>query len=92
LTTAGRHPLYGYGGSWECGHCWCNNTADAKDKCAICDTPRSKPAAAPAVQSFDWAAAGAKAPSTASSTWTCKECMLLNPETASKCTVCEAAR
>lgn len=81
-----------YGGSWECDHCRCKNTADAKDKCAICDSPRSKPTAAPAVKGFDWAAAGVTAPSTASSTWTCKVCMLSNPETASECTVCEATR
>jgi len=48
-------------------------------------------AATPVTKGFDWAAAGLKAPS-AADTWTCSLCMLSNPATANKCTVCETLR
>jgi Zn-finger in Ran binding protein and others len=48
-------------------------------------------AAAPVTKGFDWAAAGLKAPS-AAGTWICSLCMLSNPATANKCTVCETLR
>ncbi|KAF7770500.1 hypothetical protein Agabi119p4_6474 [Agaricus bisporus var. burnettii] len=46
------------------------------------------------VQSFDWAAAGLKKPSTSSGGgWTCGECFLSNPATATtKCQTCEAPK
>jgi hypothetical protein len=47
--------------------------------------------AAPTTKGFDWAAAGLKAPSLRG-TWTCSLCMLPNPATANKCTVCETLR
>jgi len=38
---------------------------------------------------FDWAAAGIKAPTKVSGTWTCKVCMVDNDSTKTKCVSCE---
>lgn len=83
------------GGTWTCSQCMLSNPDSAKDQCTICDAPRpgkAKPAPAPAA--FNWSAAGMKAPTQATGgTWTCSECMLSNPDSATtQCTICEAPR
>lgn len=52
-----------------------------------------KPVAA-STNGFNWTTAGTKAPTaSASSTWSCSMCMLVNPDSAKdKCTICEAPR
>ncbi|KAJ7132152.1 hypothetical protein C8R44DRAFT_849716 [Mycena epipterygia] len=82
-------------GSWECGTCMLANGPEAKDKCAVCDSPRAVPEKAPPVQGFNWAAAGAKPPKPANApgSWTCGTCMLMNgPEVGDKCAVCDSPR
>lgn len=54
--------------------------------------PASSPPAAPTVKAFDWAAAGMQAPSAPGGTWVCSTCMLSNPTTTNKCTVCDTSR
>ncbi|KAI9060081.1 hypothetical protein FKP32DRAFT_1595819 [Trametes sanguinea] len=46
-----------------------------------------------ATQGFDWSKAGMKPPpKPAGDTWTCSVCMLSNPGSAGKCTVCDSPR
>ncbi|KAJ6581172.1 hypothetical protein B0H19DRAFT_496256 [Mycena capillaripes] len=80
-------------GSWTCGTCMLSNGPEAREKCSVCDAPRPDAPAAPAVQGFNWAAAGAAPPKPASApgSWTCGTCMLSNgPEAHEKCSVCDA--
>ena len=79
------------GDSWTCSVCMLSNQGSL-DKCTVCDAPRAdKPK--PAVQGFNWAAAGMKPPpKAAGNQWTCSVCMLSNPSDASKCTVCDSPR
>jgi hypothetical protein len=60
--------------------------------CSTAFAPASSPPAAPTVKAFDWAAAGMQAPSAPGGTWVCSTCMLSNPTTTSKCTVCDTSR
>ena len=81
------------GGGWKCDTCMCYNPADATAKCNVCETPRTGTAPEiPAVKSFDWNAAGLKAP-VANGNWTCSLCSLSNPASAtSKCLTCDQPR
>lgn len=54
--------------------------------------PATQNLGAPTAKGFDWAAAGMQSPATAVGTWTCSTCMLSNPATATRCTVCDASR
>ncbi|KAJ7460655.1 hypothetical protein FB451DRAFT_1499353 [Mycena latifolia] len=79
-------------GSWTCGTCMLMNGPEATEKCAVCDAKAPSVAAAPAPKGFNWAAAGAAAPSKPAG-WTCGTCMLTNgPEATEKCAVCDAPR
>lgn len=96
-TAAGmKAPAATTSGAWSCGTCMLENPDSAKDKCTICDAPRSggaaaKPAAVPQ-KIFDWSKTAIKVPQHAG-TWQCDTCMLSNPDSAKlKCTVCDAAR
>lgn len=72
------------------------NAQDAAKAKPITSLPTfdfSTPLKAPSSSSsFNWAAAGITPPTAPSGVWTCAECMLSNPETVDKCTVCEAMR
>ncbi|KAG8678408.1 hypothetical protein FRC08_017805 [Ceratobasidium sp. 394] len=95
-------PTNSAGGQWKCGTCNCMSPASAA-KCTVCEAPKptdsapttpvSAPAPAPArASSFDWAAAGMKAP-VATGAWTCGICGLSNKNAgATKCEVCESPR
>ncbi|KAF8603837.1 hypothetical protein BDV93DRAFT_544463 [Ceratobasidium sp. AG-I] len=96
-----KPPSSSAGGKWKCGTCECMNEASASTKCSICEAPKPAasgaptPAPAPArAASFDWAAAGMKAPSTNSGAqWKCSTCDCMNPASATvKCTVCETLK
>ncbi|KAJ1306964.1 hypothetical protein OPQ81_007944 [Rhizoctonia solani] len=105
-----KAPAAASGGSWTCGMCMLSNPASATEKCTVCDAkkpgastdsvaapaPAPVPAPAPATKtaSFDWGAAGLKAPSAPpGGSWTCSVCSLTNPATATeKCTVCDATK
>ncbi|KAI0821543.1 hypothetical protein BC629DRAFT_1730409 [Irpex lacteus] len=89
--------------NWDCTMCGLSNPPTATKQCTVCEADKpgaskaapaaSAPPAPPAAPSggFDWAAAGLKLP-TASKGWKCSTCMLDNPDSASKCTVCETPR
>lgn len=85
-------------GIWLCDTCMLENPDNAKDKCIICDAPRSSGAAKPTAvvpqKIFDWSKSAVKVPPTQHvGTWQCDTCMLSNPDSAKlKCTVCDAAR
>ncbi|KAG2344098.1 hypothetical protein BDR05DRAFT_962398 [Suillus weaverae] len=97
-TAAGmKAPAAATSGIWSCGTCMLENPDSAKDKCTICDAPRSGGAAQPAAvpqKTFDWSKTAIKVPPTQhAEIWQCDTCMLPNPDSAKlKCTVCEAAR
>ncbi|OCH85505.1 hypothetical protein OBBRIDRAFT_310654 [Obba rivulosa] len=77
--------------TWKCSMCMLNNSANVS-KCTVCEEPRAD-VPKPAVQGFNWAAAGMKPPpAPAADTWNCSVCMLNNPASAGKCTVCESPR
>lgn len=82
------------GVQWTCSTCMLQNPDSAKEKCTVCEAPRPGAAPKEAPKAFDWAAAGMKAqPAPSAGSWTCAECMLQNPDSATdKCTVCEAPR
>ncbi|KII87179.1 hypothetical protein PLICRDRAFT_42829 [Plicaturopsis crispa FD-325 SS-3] len=94
FTAAGmKAPAAPASSTWTCDVCMLSNPASATEKCTVCESPKNKPAAAPA-PAFDFAAAGMKVPSKPKgSEWTCGICMCSNPATAQeKCTVCESPR
>ncbi|KAG0709179.1 hypothetical protein DFH29DRAFT_218188 [Suillus ampliporus] len=98
-TAAGiKAPAAATSGTWTCGTCMLVNPDSAKDKCTICDVPRSggasKPADVPPQKTFDWSKAAIKVPTTNPvGNWQCDTCMLSNPDSAKlKCTVCDAPR
>ncbi|KAG2122099.1 hypothetical protein DEU56DRAFT_77962 [Suillus clintonianus] len=97
-TAAGmKAPTAATSGVWSCDICMLENPDSAKDKCTICDAPRSggapKPADVPPQKIFDWSKTAIKVPSKPVGTWQCDTCMLSNPDSAKlKCTVCDAAR
>ncbi|KAI9064115.1 hypothetical protein FKP32DRAFT_1591527 [Trametes sanguinea] len=80
------------GDSWSCSVCMLSNPGGA-DKCTVCEAPREDKPKAAATQGFDWSKAGMKPPpKPAGDTWTCSVCMLSNPGSAGKCTVCDSPR
>ncbi|CAE6538147.1 unnamed protein product [Rhizoctonia solani] len=91
--------------TWTCSTCMLSNPASATERCTVCDAkrpgasaPTSASAPAPALAaktaSFDWGAAGIKAPTSLTGrSWTCSTCLLSNPASATdKCTVCGSAK
>lgn len=71
-------------GSWSCGSCMLNNSADAA-KCVACET--AKPGSeAPKLDGF-----GDKF-KPASGSWTCDTCMVSNAGSAVKCVACETVK
>ena len=97
-SQAGFAPPKAAAGSWTCTTCGLSNPATAVDKCLTCEAAReqgSAKAEAPKPEvprSFNWAAAGITRPMAAPGTWSCSDCGLSNPASASKCTVCDKAR
>ncbi|KAF8675662.1 hypothetical protein RHS04_06642 [Rhizoctonia solani] len=104
-----KAPSASSGASWTCDVCMLSNPASATEKCTVCDAKKPGASAAPALApvsapsalapaaktaSFDWGAAGMKAPTTpATGSWTCATCSLSNPASATdKCTVCDAKK
>jgi hypothetical protein len=90
--------------NWDCSVCGLSNPPAATSKCQVCEAPKpgavsttpTPPAAVPTppsapISGFNWAAAGMKLP-TATAGWKCSTCMLDNPDSVSKCTVCESPR
>lgn len=90
--TAIKVPPTQHAGTWQCDTCMLSNPDNAKLKCTVCDAARPGAASAPAPIGFDWSAAGLKVQGSSTDTWTCSLCMLKVPTSATKCTVCDAAR
>ncbi|KAG6856263.1 hypothetical protein H0H87_006019 [Tephrocybe sp. NHM501043] len=102
-AAVGTKPPVADGSTWICSLCTLSNPQSATEECEFCETrrdrkvivPPSAPpvvATTPAVQAFNWAAAGMKAP-TAGDNWTCSLCQLSNPASATeKCNTCENPR
>lgn len=90
---------------WTCSICSVTNK-NSVVQCIACEspapsagpaskpveTPRPSMLAAPVVKGFDFAAAGFKMPTPNKDTWTCAECTLSNPSSASTCGPCGADR
>jgi hypothetical protein len=83
---------------WSCSVCYVANP-NSKTQCIACENPAPpsviaalKPAAAPAVKGFDFAAAGFKMPTANKDTWSCSECFVSNSNSAVKCIACETDR
>ncbi|KAJ3569039.1 hypothetical protein NP233_g5315 [Leucocoprinus birnbaumii] len=81
-------------GEWVCSQCSLKNPASATSKCGICDAAKPGATAESKSATFNWGAAGLKAPSAnGSGEWTCSQCMLKNPAIATyACTICDAAK
>ncbi|KAJ1891011.1 hypothetical protein LPJ81_005821, partial [Coemansia sp. IMI 209127] len=88
-TTAAKN------GEWTCDVCELKN-ADSAAKCTVCDAarPASMSAAlAPAAPvKNSWSQSVLSSVSSKSGEWTCDVCELKNPDSAAKCTVCDAQR
>ncbi|KAG1746719.1 uncharacterized protein EDB91DRAFT_1048901, partial [Suillus paluster] len=97
-TAAGMKAPAATSGTWSCGTCMLANPDSAKDKCTVCDAPRSggasKPVDVPPQKTFDWSKTAIKVPPTKPvGNWLCDTCMLSNPDSVKlKCTVCDAPR
>ncbi|KAJ2693088.1 hypothetical protein GGH99_001336, partial [Coemansia sp. RSA 1285] len=79
---------------WTCDTCELQNP-DSATKCTVCDAakPAPKPATATKAPAKSTWGQSAFALSTANSgEWTCDTCELKNPDSAAKCTVCDAER
>ena len=92
------------GTEWTCPVCAVRSPITAA-KCIACEEPKpagasklSTPAVSPSPStssqgSFNWTAAGMKAPDPkASGKWSCGTCMIPNDATASQCAACETPR
>lgn len=90
--TAIKVPPTQHAGTWQCDTCMLSNPDSAKLKCTVCDAARPGATSAPAPIGFDWSAAGLTVQGSSTDTWTCSLCMLKVPTSATKCTVCDAAR
>lgn len=79
---------------WKCAVCDLENPDEVKDQCTVCETPRpgAKPEPPKSSGGFNWAGAGVKPPPRVSNDWVCSLCGLKNPDSASKCTICDSAR
>lgn len=79
---------------WECGTCMLKNPDSAKEKCTVCEAPRSKvtttATSAPAATPFQWPSGSA--PVKPKDEWTCTTCGLQNKLGSEKCTICEAPK
>ncbi|KAJ2803778.1 hypothetical protein H4S07_004386, partial [Coemansia furcata] len=86
-------------GEWVCDTCELKNPL-AAPKCTICDAAKpGAPNAAPAPAASSaapvpniWAQSGFNFAGPKDGEWICDTCELKNPPTASKCTVCDAAK
>ncbi|KAF6761558.1 hypothetical protein DFP72DRAFT_1061780 [Ephemerocybe angulata] len=88
-----KAPAPSSGKDWTCSTCMLSQPDSAKDKCTVCEAPRPNAAPAAPPATFNWAAAGMKAPSTNGASWTCSTCMCSNPASATeKCEVCDSKR
>ncbi|KAH7098210.1 hypothetical protein BKA62DRAFT_713782 [Auriculariales sp. MPI-PUGE-AT-0066] len=100
-AAAGIAPPASSSSKWNCPTCMVDNDINLP-KCIACteDRPASvAPVPAPAASStpapvvgFNFAAAGFKLPSVAAGQWTCTVCGLNSPDSATKCTVCDAPK
>jgi hypothetical protein len=84
---------------WTCSLCSLSNPASAKEKCFVCEAPRTahRPPSQPFSMPNNSTAFGSQMfnsmKGAATGEWTCDTCMLKNPDSAKeKCTVCEARR
>ncbi|KAF9453580.1 hypothetical protein P691DRAFT_22528 [Macrolepiota fuliginosa MF-IS2] len=95
--AAGMKPVTGPSNDgWTCSQCSLQNPVGATVKCTICDAPKPGAATEPLqpAPSFNWGAAGMK-PMTgpADGEWSCSQCSLKNPSTATeKCMICDAPK
>ncbi|KAJ2485649.1 hypothetical protein EV174_001587 [Coemansia sp. RSA 2320] len=82
-------------GEWVCDTCELKN-AQSASKCTVCDAakPGPKPAVTAAAAPVPnlWAQSGFKAAESKAGEWVCDTCELKNAQSASKCTVCDAAK
>ncbi|KAJ2729564.1 hypothetical protein IW152_005582, partial [Coemansia sp. BCRC 34962] len=99
-ANSGLNPVAPADGKWTCDTCELKNPSSAS-KCTVCDAAKPGPAllsstamaattAAPVPNL--WAQSGLNITGTANGEWTCDICELKNPSSASKCTVCDAAK
>ncbi|KAJ2401386.1 hypothetical protein GGI23_001429 [Coemansia sp. RSA 2559] len=89
-------------GEWMCDVCELKNP-DSASKCTVCDAarpapkgtapaPAPAPTAAPVPVKSSWSQSVLSSVSSKSGEWTCDMCELKNPDSAAKCTVCDAQR
>ncbi|KAJ2812028.1 hypothetical protein H4S07_001683, partial [Coemansia furcata] len=81
-------------GEWVCDTCELKNPP-AASKCTVCDAakPEPKPAASSTAPVPNiWAQGGFNVAGPKDGEWVCDTCKLKNPPTASKCTICDAAK
>ncbi|KAH6916024.1 hypothetical protein BKA70DRAFT_1179328 [Coprinopsis sp. MPI-PUGE-AT-0042] len=92
-AAAGMKPPSG-ASKWKCTVCDLENPDEVKDKCTVCDTPRpgAKPEPPKSSGGFNWHGAGIKPPPLVSNQWTCSMCGLKNPDSTTKCTICDSLR
>lgn len=83
---------------WTCSLCMLSNPATATEKCQICEAPKpvqstSKPSSASARTPAPFQMMTFAGPPKVAGEWSCGECGLKNPATATEqCTICEAKR
>lgn len=98
-STLPHIPAFNKDEPWICSLCSLSNPASNKEKCFVCEAPRSahRPSTQPFSMPNNSTAFGSQIFNSmtgpATGEWTCDTCMLKNPDSAKeKCTVCEARR
>ncbi|KAJ2682610.1 hypothetical protein IWW39_005921 [Coemansia spiralis] len=101
-ASSGLNPVGPANGEWVCDTCELKNPSSAS-KCTVCDAAKPGPAVPASVAAATaattvapvpnlWAQSGFSIAGPANGEWTCDTCELRNPSSASKCTVCDAAK
>ncbi|KAJ2558196.1 hypothetical protein EV175_000909 [Coemansia sp. RSA 1933] len=78
-------------GEWTCDICELKNPNSAS-KCTVCDAAKLAPTTTTLSASSSWSQSVLASAAPKSGEWTCGICELKNPDSASKCTVCDTER
>lgn len=88
----GNAPLFDMASRWACPACSFSNDSSAKEKCALCDTPRPASISSSRLPLLrDQSVAGRRRPGAGNLEWACTNCHHCNPSCAEECEVCEHA-